>query len=637
MFGASCFVASVAGLSAQHTIEAENVDPQPPWNFLVVLLDDAGWRDTGFMGNDFIETPQMDALAREGMVFTQAYATHSFCTPTRQSMVTGQYPARTAWKQASEVNDLTSPRPGPPFSPAVAHAWTNRRPEFTSLAEALKNEGYATGHIGKWHFGIHAHDISPRSEGFDVNFGGHAHVGAVRDFFYPYEGLPGSPEGETGEYLTDRLTDEAVDFIEANRNGPFFLQLWHYAPHTPIQAKEELVAKYRAKRRAMGDMSLNPTYAAMMESTDQSLGRIRDALERAGIAGRTVIFLTSDNGAQANLGSVPVTSVAPHRGEKGHLQEGGIREPMAVYWPGVTAAGTSSSIPVTVMDFVPTMLNAAAASVPSGQPLDGADLRPILNRQPAPPEFAERSLFWYGVKSVVIDTGEILSPVAAVRRGDFKLIHYFFGQTHLYHVIDDPAESHDLAQAQPELVTELLEELRAWVDDVGIAPPVPNSNYDPDYVVPRQVDCSRVYPGEVAAEWRGEGLPGWQAARMVDTEPVPDGIRLVSAGLYPEIAGPADLNLPPGQYLVEVEYRFPTTGRFRFHWFAGNNEKGTIEFYPVRDGTHRLVRGIFEVVNPLQRLRLAAPTHLTVTGHYDPEVHEEWVELRAIRLRKLSN
>lgn len=265
-------------------------------NIVVVLLDDAGWRDVGFMGNDYIETPVMDRLAAEGMAFTNAYATHPFCAPTRQSMISGQWPARTAWMQRSEVANPDSPRKGREFSPSTAWTWTQRHPEFISLAEALGDAGYATAHIGKWHFGLQA-DVSPESEGFHKNFGGAVNVGAVKDFFAPFAGLPGKVESTPGEYLTDRLTDEAIQFIREHRASPFFVQLWHYAPHTPIQAPEEVVRKYREKRNKLGDHGLNPTYAAMMDRIDQGIGRLLAALEEMGLRENTVILLTSDNGA----------------------------------------------------------------------------------------------------------------------------------------------------------------------------------------------------------------------------------------------------------------------------------------------------------------------------------------------------
>ena len=393
-----------------------------PPNFLVILLDDAGWKDLGFAGNTFVETPNIDRLAEQSVQFPTAYATHPFCAPSRQSLITGQWPARTAWLQRSETDRPDAPRRGPAFAAAGAASWTRRRPEFTSLAEALKKKGYATAHIGKWHFGIHAHDISPESEGFDVNFGGDHMVGAVKNFFAPYQGLPGDVKAPEGEYLTDRLTQETIDFIRGHKDGPFYVQLWHYAPHAPIMAPAAVVEKYRRKRERLGDMSLNPTYAAMIDVVDQGVGRILQSLEQLGLRENTVVLLSSDNGGVASLGSVPVTSMAPMRGHKQVIYEGGVREPMFIHWPGITA-GTVCGETVSLIDFYPTILDLAGVPLPD-QPVDGVSLVPLL-KGGAMPSLHDRPLFWYNVTSGITDEGEPFQPVAAVRKGNWRLVKNF--------------------------------------------------------------------------------------------------------------------------------------------------------------------------------------------------------------------
>jgi len=603
-------------------------------NFLVILLDDAGWRDVGFAGSEFIETPNLDRLAGEGIVFTNAYATHAFCAPSRQSMLSGQWPARTAWMQESELGNKDRRFNAPPFSPVGTAGWTNRRPEFVSIAEALKEAGYATAHIGKWHFGIHGSGIEPETEGFDVNFGGSNMVGAVKSFFAPYPGLPGDVDAPEGEYLTDRLTGETIRFIEAHRDEPWFVQLWHYAPHTPIQAPEPVVEKYRAKRRALGDPDLNPTYAAMIDVVDQGVGRILETLEELGLANDTVILFTSDNGGVESLGSVPVTSMEPLRGEKGLTYEGGVREPMFLYRPGSKGSGTVEDGLASIMDFYPTMLDLAGVPLPEGQPSDGISLAPLLRGRPVP-ELRERPLFWHNVTSGAEPSGLTFQPVAAVRHGEWRLVRNFGNPLELYYLSDDPGESNNLAEAEPERTARMAALLQDWLDDTGIVLPTPNPNYDPDYLVPQQVDALPA-DAEAVRDWTPGRDRSWRALRMVEAETVDGALRLHSRGNYPEIATTDVAGLPAGRYALQVDLRVPTSGRVRASWIAGR-DRGNVEFFPERDGDAHTLTAVFEALEPLDQLRFAAPTHLEKTGHYDPEVHTDWIEVGSIRLYRLPD
>jgi arylsulfatase A-like enzyme len=598
-------------------------------NFVVILLDDAGWRDTGFSGSDYIETPRLDRLAMQGMRFTTAYATHCFCSPSRESMMSGQWPARTAWLQRSEVSNPDAPRGAPAYSPAGAAAWTQRRPEFTSLAEALKTAGYATAHIGKWHFGIDAHNISPESEGFDVNFGGSNMVGAVINHFAPFEGLPGHVDSEPGEYLTDRLTQETIDFITAHQDAPFYVQLWHYAPHTPIQAPEAVVNKYRQKRIQMGDLSLNPTYAAMIDVIDQGIGRIFQTLENLGIDENTIILFTSDNGGVESLGSVPVTQMKPLRGQKGLTYEGGVREPMFIHWPGVTD-GDVSGDPVSILDFYPTILDLAGVPLPTGQPVDGVSLVPLL-RNGEMPSLSERPLFWYNVTSGLTADGGVFQPVAAVRRGDWRLVKNFERPLELYDLSADPGESVNLAETSPDVTADLEMLLDDWLADTGVVTPTANPFYDPDYIIPRQIETLPA-AAQQDRDWSldQEGC-GWTAARMIHTSFVDGAMRMQADGSYPEIRTLDVAGLPAGRYAVQVELNVPTSGRIRFAW-KGAAESGNLEFFPQRDGAWHTLTGQFETGEALAELRLAAPTHLKISGHYDPDTQPDWIAVRNIKL-----
>ena len=601
-------------------------------NFIVILLDDAGWRDMGFTGNTFIETPNLDRLAGEGVIFRNAYATHPFCAPSRQSMITGQWPARTAWTKQDEVRKPGARHSAPPFSPAGVPGWTRNCPEFTSIAESLKGAGYATAHVGKWHFGIPGSGIEPETVGFDVNFGGSNLVGAVKSFFAPYDGLPGDFDAPADEYLTERLTDEAIAFIEANRNRPFFLQLWHYAPHTPIEAPAEVVTKYREKRDELGDPSLNPTYAAMMDIVDQGVGRIVAALEALGLADKTVILFTSDNGGVASLGSVPVTSMVPLRGHKQLTYEGGVRVPMFIYRPGGRDGGTTFDSPVSIMDFYPTMLELAGVALPEGQPSDGRSLVSVLEQKPSA-ELAERPLFWHNVTSGITDSGEVFQPVSAVRRGPWRLVHNFERPPELYDLENDPGETRNLADANPGILQELQALLEDWWEDTGLARPTANPAFDPNYVVPRQLPPDKL-PADLreVRSWDSAALNNrWRPARMVKTESMEGSLRMASDGLYPEIVTQDVRDLLPGIYYLEVKLRVPTSGRVRAAW-SGDREKGEIEFHPKRDGKSHRLTAVFQTSEAMKQLRLAAPTHLHVTGHFDPHQQPDHVDIESIRL-----
>ncbi len=601
-----------------------------PPNFLVILLDDAGWHDLGFTGNTFAETPNIDRLAAQSVQFPTAYATHPFCAPSRQSLVTGQWPARTAWTQRSEVEDPDAPRGGPAYAAAGAHAWSGRPLEFTSLAEALKGAGYATAHIGKWHFGEVKARVTPESEGFDVNFGGGQGVGAVKNFFAPYEGLPGDVDAPDGEYLTDRLTQEAINFIRDHKSGPFFVQLWHYAPHTPIMAPEKVVQKYRKKRTQLGDGSLNPTYAAMIDVVDQGVGRIVQTLEKLGLAENTVILFASDNGGVESLGSVPVTSMLPLRGHKQVIYEGGVREPMFIHWPGVTA-GSVCGETVSMIDFYPTVLDLAGAPLPTGQPVDGVSLVPLLKGE-AMPSLEERPLFWYNVTHGVTDDGDTFQPVGAVRKGPWRLVKNFEKPLELYDLSTDVGESINLAQSHPEKTAELEKLLDGWLADTGVVTPTANPAYDPDYVIPRQVDAlPKGY--EVSRAWKLDSAScGWKPARMIQTSFADGAMRLQADGIYPEITTTDVSGLPAGRYAVQVELNVPTSGRVRLAWRGQGRDKGDIEFFPQRDGEVHTLTAVFEAEEPLAQLRFAAPTHLNVTGHYDPNTQPDWIEVLSIKL-----
>ncbi len=437
-------------------------------NIVFFLIDDLGWRDLRFMGSQYYETPNIDRLAAQGMVFTDAYANAPNCAPSRACLMSGQYPPRhgiytvgTSERGQSKNRQLI-PTPNK----------TVLDPSIETLAESLQRGGYTTGFVGKWHLGSSEH-TRPEGQGFDVNAGGNR-AGHPRSYFSPYKN-PNLADGPKGEYLTDRLTDEALGFIRRNQDQPFFLYFNHYAVHTPIQAPEALTAKYQRKTPD-GDQK-NPEYAAMIESVDRSVGRVMQILDEMKLAERTLVVFFSDNG-----GHGAITSNAPLRGSKGMLYEGGIREPLIVRWPGRTQPGVRCSVPVIGTDFYPTLLEATGTPPPANQTLDGESLIPLFHGERS---LKRDAIFWHFPAYLEPYTSHQglwrTTPTGAVRKGDWKLIEFFEdGRLELYNLKDDLSETNNLASTRKDKVLELHETMKQWRRDTQA--PVPttlNPNYRP--------------------------------------------------------------------------------------------------------------------------------------------------------------
>jgi arylsulfatase A-like enzyme len=454
---------------------AASAQPASPPNLLFILADDFGWRDLGCYGSTFYESPNLDRLARQGIRFTDAHAACNVCSPTRASILTGKYPARL------NLTDWLPGRPDRPDQKLNRPVIRQQLPlEEVTVAEALKAGGYRTAFIGKWHLG--GEPFYPDKQGFDLNIGG-CQMGHPPSYFSPYK-IPTLPDGPTGEYLTDRLTEEALKFIESSRHTPFFLYLSHYAVHTPLQAKPELVAKYRAKAegltpagpefvsdrgRQVRQIQNHAVYAAMIESLDQSVGRLMKKIEELGLDKNTVVIFTSDNGGLSTAEGTP-TSNLPLRLGKGWNYEGGIREPLLVKWPGVTAPGSTCAEPMVSTDYYPTLLEMAGLPPRPEQHCDGVSFAPLLQGGTRP----ERPLFWHYPHYSNQGGG----PGGAIRLGDWKLIEFFEDMhTELYHLKDDLGEQKDLASAMPDKVNALREQLHAWRKATGALMPTPNPDY----------------------------------------------------------------------------------------------------------------------------------------------------------------
>ena len=445
-----------------HLSLAAATQPAQRRNFVLILVDDLGWADLGCTGSSYYETPNIDRLANEGMRFTAAYSACTVCSPTRAALMTGKYPARLHITDWIKGHDSPKAKLRPPN-------WTMQLPlDELTLAERLKAAGYATAQVGKWHLG--GEGFEPQRQGFDRNLGGD-HRGQPPSYFSPY-GVPSLTDGPKDEYLTDRQAEDAAKFIHEHQEQSFFLNLCFYAVHTPLQAKADLIAKYRQKAAKAGGPQTNATYAAMIESLDHAVGRVRKALADAGVADRTVIMFTSDNGGLI-LGKPPVTSNAPLRSGKGSPYEGGVRVPLLIQWPGVTRAGSSSGEPVITMDICATILDIATVHEP-GAARDGLSLQRIL-RDPAA-KLSRDALYWHYPH---YHPGGA-TPYAAIRSGDWKLIQYYENGRHeLFHLRDDPKEAANLAGSNPEKLSELARKLFAWQNSVGAQWPVYNAAHEP--------------------------------------------------------------------------------------------------------------------------------------------------------------
>jgi arylsulfatase A-like enzyme len=435
-------------------------------NVIIILADDLGWADLGCYGSEYHKTPNLDRLASQGMRFTDAYAACPVCSPSRAAILTGKYPARL---------NLTTFLPGRPDRPdqKLLQPIINQQLPAgeTTLAAVLKKAGYATGHVGKWHLG--GKGSLPEERGFDVNIAGDA-AGSPRSYFAPYKNragvlIPKLEHAPDGEYLTDRLTAEAMQFIENNRDKPFFLYLPHYAVHIPLKAKKDMIAKYKPGRP--GEQG-NPIYAAMIESLDEGVGRILQSLDDLKLADHTIVVFTSDNGGLSvrEGPDTPSTSNAPLREGKGYLYEGGIREPLIVKWPNVTRPGSTSAVPVCGIDLFSTILD--ACGVKSDDPVDGVSMVPLLKGG----ELKRDALYWHYPHY----SNQGGKPGGTIRAGDFKLIEFYEdGQLELYNLKKDMNESNNLAVDKPMKAKELSSKLAAWRKEVGAKMMKPNPDYVP--------------------------------------------------------------------------------------------------------------------------------------------------------------
>lgn len=451
---------------------AQSGDGDRPPNIILFHVDDLGWKDTGSFGSDLYQTPNIDRLAKNGTKFTNAYAAATVCSPTRGALMTGMYPART---------NLTDWIPGHRFGKKklLPPDWTKRlKHDHTTIAEALKQAGYATAHVGKWHLAPTESDDTeeyyPTDHGFDVNFGGN-HMGQPPSYYYPYSDgnedqrdiIEHLPDGRK-TYLTRRLTDHAIQFIEKHWNEPFFINFAYYNVHYPYQPRKTMADKYHKMNRR-GKQHQNPRYAGMVQSVDYSVGRILNILRTFNIDENTLIVFAGDNGGTG------ATSMKPLRNGKGSPYEGGVRVPWIMSWPGVTEPGTTSDEPVITMDLYPTFLEAAGAEgdAEHNKNVDGLSLVPLMKN---PDASLDREAIYFHYPHYHPGGA---TPYSSLRKGKWKFYHFYEDDhVELYNLQEDIGEEKDLSSKKPEKVKQLRNDLEQWRENVNAQPPRKNPDYE---------------------------------------------------------------------------------------------------------------------------------------------------------------
>ncbi len=598
-------------------------------NILFIMADDLGWRDLSCYGSTFHRTPNLDKLAARGVKFTQAYAANPLCSPTRSSVLTGLWPARTGITapvchvpQVILEKQLSKGNPNTPV--LVAQSITRLKTDYLTLPKVLRAAGYRTGHFGKWHLG--AEPYSALQHGFDVDWPHWPGPGPAGSYVAPWKfpeklGIKSHP----GEHIEDTLSSRVVKFIHENKDRPFYANYWQFSVHAPYDAKDELVAKYRPLADPKNPQR-NPVYGAMVESLDDGVGRVLKALDECGIADRTIIVFFSDNGGiswggpgqahelksarfQSDM-TVPPTSNLPLRNGKASLYEGGVREPCIIVWPGVTRPGTTNDTVIQSIDWMPTILDMVNVAMPKDAKPDGVSFAPVLKGG-----ILERDTIFCHFPHDTPASGQ--HPGTSVRRGDWKLIRLFAqnddgtDQLELYNLRDDVGETRNLAGEKPELVSELNALISQFLAETDAVVPVRNPNYKPG--------------GASAAD----PLQGWKA-RGCQAE-VKDGIVVISGNSQAPFLGVGGGRLS-GPTVVTFRARSAIGGEGKVEWLptpTARDQAKSVPFH-LSGGDWQEVRVELPAKGPLGIVRLYLP------AQKEP-VRLDWVELRSGKQTRRSD
>lgn len=470
---------------------------EKPMNVIFILADDYGWSDSTLYGTTTLyQTPNLERLAKRGVTFSRAYSASPLCSPTRASILTGQTPARNGstapWHHENKVRLKASVNPkAPPGNKALeTMSVTRLDTTFPTLGEQIKAGGYATAHFGKWHLGPEPY--SPLQHGFDVDIPHWPGPGPAGSYVAPWK-FPDFKQNSPKEHIEDRMAQEAVKWMKSVADKkPFYMNYWCFSVHAPFDAKEELIAGYRKKVKP-GEPQSSPTYAAMVQSLDDAVGKLLDEVDRMGIADRTAIIFTSDNGGNMynEIDGTTPTCNAPLRGGKATMFEGGIRVPCVVVWPGVTRPGSRSEAVIQTTDFYPTILKGLGLPLPENYTIDGIDITPALRGE----AFSRGPIFTYFPHCPPVP--DWMPPAMAVHFGDWKLIRQFYqGEkgAHnylLYNVKEDIGETNNLASAYPEKVQEMDRMMDEHLKDAGTVTPQPNPAFDPSKYRPEEIGVQK--------------------------------------------------------------------------------------------------------------------------------------------------
>jgi len=588
-------------------------------NIVFFLVDDMGLMDSTLYGSKYYRTPNVERLARRGMMFTNAYAANPLCSPTRASILTGKYPCRLgittpAGHLPAQPDVPVLPKAAPPFHKVVCPRSRRFLPlEEYTLAEAFRDAGYATAFIGKWHLG-HDEKWWPKAQGFDINIAGGRYPGPP-SYFSPYR-IQTLSDGPKGQYITDRLTDEAAGYLRkaARADKPFMMCFWHYAVHAPFQGKEDLVAEYRKRKDPRGKQSC-ATMGAMIQSMDESLGRLLDTLDKLKLADDTIIIFFSDNGGNmySTVEGVTPTNNYPLRAGKGNIHEGGVREPCIVVWPGAVKPGSTSDEIISSIDWYPTMLDMAGISKPPAVQFDGLSLAPVLKGKAA---LGREAIFCH-YPHYMPAPGNL--PSTSVRKGKFKLIRVYGegpDRSHGYELYDlaaDVGETKNLAAKMPDKVKQLDALITRHLKATGAVVPILNPAYDPS-----------AKPG-ARRKGRKASKPvaGWTPSRHCTLSAGKGTLRVTCTGgdpylhsnRVPSVAGP-----------ITVKLRMKSTARGsgQFFWTtatAGNFHRSrAVPLEVIHDGKWHEYTVKLPVEGKLRAVRL------------DPATARGVVEIEFIRL-----
>ncbi len=617
-------------------------EPQRP-NVLFILADDLGWADTTLYGHTkFYRTPNVERLAKRGMLFSRGYSASPLCSPTRSSILTGLSPARTGITTPNchvpqVVLEATPGTTAPPGSKAIQPKPPTRlKTDYPTLAKSLKAAGYATGHFGKWHLGPEPY--SPLQQGFDVDVPHWPGPGPAGSYVAPwkFKDFDADP-GEPNQHIEDRMAKEAVAFIEKHKNEPFYLNYWMFSVHAPFDAKKALIEKYRARVNP-ADPQRSPTYAAMVESMDDAIGTLLDTLDRLKLADRTIIVFTSDNGGNMynEIDGTTPTSNVPLRGGKATVFEGGIRVPCIVSWPGITAAGSRSDTIVQSSDYYPTLLDGLGLKPPPSQRLDGASILPALRGQPLT---REATFTYFPHEPGVPDW---LPPAVVAHSGDWKLIRIFHNgengahRYQLFNLREDLSEKNNLAAKEPARVKQLDSLIEKFLADTKAVVPIPNPKFDPAKYHPelegkqsnkkdkpkaKSKQAAKTAASKASAQDDNDpALQGWKARSCAAT--VKDGIVTVTGkgaapflGVAPGISGPA---------VVKLRARTAGGGSGKVEWMPSVTKQADAKASPLTltSGEWQEVTVNIPATGPLGILRLYLPAQ-------KQPVDVDWIEIKS--------